>query len=50
MSETLKVQQANPASEEDQKYFSFQIRGWTSFDPMNKTLARSVSEYSTVNR
>ena len=44
MSETLRVQQANPASEEDQKYFSFQIRGWTSFDPMNKTLARIAEE------
>jgi hypothetical protein len=36
MSETLKVLQ----TEQSEKYFSFQIKGWTNFDPMNKTLAR----------
>src|ERR1700716_3112749 len=27
-------------SEQNEKYFSFQIEGWTNFDPMDKTLAR----------
>jgi hypothetical protein len=27
-------------SEQNEKYFSFQIKGWTNFDPMDKTLAR----------
>ncbi len=30
--------------EQGQKYFSFQIRGWTNFDPMNKTLARIAED------
>jgi hypothetical protein len=38
MSETLKVAQTNESSESD-KYFSFQIKGWTNFDPMSTTLA-----------
>lgn len=38
MSKTLEVPQANQNSKE--KYFSFQIKGWTNFDPMDKTLAR----------
>jgi hypothetical protein len=37
MSETLKVVPTNELSE---KYFSFQIKGWTNFDPMDKTLAK----------
>jgi hypothetical protein len=30
----------NPTDEHREKYFSFQIKGWTNFDPMAKTLAR----------
>jgi hypothetical protein len=29
----------SPTDEHKERYFSFQIRGWTSFDPMNQTLA-----------
>jgi hypothetical protein len=39
MSETLKVPQMNQGNEQ-QKYFSFQIKGWVNFDPMDKTLAK----------
>ena len=38
MSETLEVPQTNRSPKE--KYFSFQIKGWTNFDPMDKSLAR----------
>jgi hypothetical protein len=37
MTETLKVA---PTNELSKKYFSFQIKGWTNFDPMDKTLAK----------
>jgi hypothetical protein len=40
MSETLKVASTNQGSEQTEKYFSFQIKGWTNFDPMDKTLAK----------
>jgi hypothetical protein len=40
MSETLKVAPTNQGSEQTEKYFSFQIKGWTNFDPMDKTLAK----------
>jgi hypothetical protein len=40
MSETLKVVPTNKGSEPAEKYFSFQIKGWTNFDPMDKTLAK----------
>jgi hypothetical protein len=39
MSETLKVAATNQSSERE-KYFSFHIKGWTNFDPMNVTLAQ----------
>ena len=39
MSETLKVARTKDSSEVD-KYFSFHIKGWTNFDPMNTTLAQ----------
>jgi hypothetical protein len=29
-----------PTDEHREKYYSFQIKGWTNFDPMSKTLAR----------
>jgi hypothetical protein len=40
MSETLKVPQINQSYEPKEKYFSFQIKGWVNFDPMDKTLAK----------
>src|ERR1700692_1300281 len=40
MSKTLKVVPTNKGSEPTEKYFSFQIKGWTNFDPMDKTLAK----------
>lgn len=40
MSETLKVLPSEQSSEQAAKYFSFQIRGWANFDPMDKTLAK----------
>ena len=39
MSETLKVARTNQSSEIE-RYFSFHIKGWTNFDPMNTTLAQ----------
>lgn len=38
MSEILKVPHTNQSNE--QKYFSFQIKGWANFDPMDKTLTK----------
>ena len=40
MSETLRDLKKSPTSEPGEKYFSFQIKGWTNFDPVNKTLAK----------
>jgi hypothetical protein len=40
MSETIKVASTNQNAEPIEKYFSFQIKGWTNFDPMDKTLAK----------
>jgi hypothetical protein len=35
--------------EQSEKYFSFQIRGWTNFDPMNKTLAKIAAGIDEAN-
>jgi hypothetical protein len=40
MSETGRDVNKSSTSEQEEKYFSFQIKGWTNFDPMDKTLAR----------
>jgi hypothetical protein len=40
MSELLKMQQTNPGDAQKEKYFSFQIKGWLNFDPMDKPLAK----------
>jgi hypothetical protein len=40
MSETLKVTQTDQSLKQSEKYFSFQIKGWTNFDPLDKTLAK----------
>jgi hypothetical protein len=39
MSEIIKAAQTDKSSEVE-KYFSFHIKGWTNFDPMNTTLAQ----------
>jgi hypothetical protein len=39
MSETLKVARTNQSTDFE-KYFSFHIKGWSNFDPMNTTLAQ----------
>jgi hypothetical protein len=41
MSETLKMLPVD--QKQTAKYFSFQIKGWTNFDPMDKTLGK-ISE------
>ncbi len=36
-----------PTDEHKQKYYSFQVRGWTTFDPMDKklsTIAESIEQ------
>jgi len=38
MSQTL-APRASLTDEHKEKYFSFQIKGWTNFDPMDKSLA-----------
>jgi hypothetical protein len=43
MSEALKVLPSDQSSKQTAKYFSFQIKGWTIFDPMDKTLGK-ISE------
>ena len=40
MPEAPSTPQTNKTDEHKEKYFSFQIKGWASFDPMTKTLAR----------
>jgi len=40
MSETLRSPQKIQTHEQSEKYFSFQIKGWTNFAPMDKTLAK----------
>jgi len=40
MPETLRSPQKIQTREQSEKYFSFQIKGWTNFDPMDKTLAK----------
>src|SRR5207302_8553515 len=40
MYETLRAPQKIQTYEQSEKYFSFQIKGWTNFDPMDNTLAR----------
>jgi hypothetical protein len=39
MSETFNAAQKHQTDEHKEKYFAFQIKGWTNFDPMDKTLA-----------
>ena|ERR1700680_1294456 len=39
MSDKLGAPQKSQTDEHKEKYFSFQVKGWTNFDPMNRTLA-----------
>jgi hypothetical protein len=43
MSESLKVLPADQRSKQTATYFSFQIKGWTIFDPMDGTIG-TISE------
>jgi hypothetical protein len=45
---SVAVQNDQPC-EQSEKYFSFQIRGWTNFDPMNKTLAKIAAGIDDAN-
>ena len=45
---TVAFQNDQPC-EQREKYFSFQIRGWTDFDPMNKTLAKIAAGIDDAN-
>jgi hypothetical protein len=49
MSQTSVALQNNQPCEQSEKYFSFQIKGWTNFDPMNKTLARIAAGIEEAN-
>jgi hypothetical protein len=40
MSELLSASQTSQTDEHKEKYFSFQIKAWTNFDPMDKSLAK----------
>jgi hypothetical protein len=40
MSQTHEMPHVKQTHEPRDRYFSFQIKGWTNFDPMDKTLAR----------
>lgn len=37
----------NPTDEHKEQYYSFQIKGWTKFDPMDKTLTK-IAENITL--
>ena len=43
MADALGAPQRNQTDEHKEKYFNFHFKGWTNFDPMNKTLA-SIAE------
>jgi|SRR3984893_9028845 hypothetical protein len=40
MSEALRATLEMQTDEPNEKYFSFQIKAWTNFDPMDKSLAK----------
>jgi hypothetical protein len=40
MADKVVASSTGKTDEHKEKYFSFQIKGWTNFDPMDKTLAR----------
>jgi hypothetical protein len=40
MSETLNESNKSQTDEHKDKYFSFQIKAWTNFDPMDKSLTK----------
>jgi hypothetical protein len=49
MSETLVAFKNDQPGERSEKYYSFQIRGWANFDPMNKTLAKIAAGIDEAN-
>ena len=40
MPETLSESPKHPTDEHTEKYFSFQIKAWSNFDPMDKSLSK----------
>src|ERR1700730_17991495 len=40
MADKVVASSTGKTDEHKEKYFSFQIKGWTNFDPMDKTLAK----------
>jgi hypothetical protein len=40
MADKVAALSTSKTDEHKEKYFSFQIKGWTNFDPMDKTLAK----------
>ena len=50
MSEKTEVPETQQSREPRGKYFNFQIKGWTNFDPMDKTLAKVAEDIDQGNR
>jgi hypothetical protein len=49
MSDTLGAPEKSHTDEHKEKYFSFQIKGWTNFDPMDKSLAAIAAHIEQGN-
>jgi hypothetical protein len=49
MSEKTEVPETQQSREQRGKYFNFQIKGWTNFDPMDKTLAKVAEDIDQGN-
>ena len=49
MSDTLKAVPTHQGIGDTEKYFSFQIKGWTNFDPTDKTLAMVAERIEAGN-
>lgn len=49
MSEKTEVPEMQHSREQRGKYFNFQIKGWTNFDPMDKTLAKVAEDIDQGN-
>jgi hypothetical protein len=49
MPDTLGAPEKSQTDEHKEKYFSFQIKGWTNFNPMDKTLAAIAAHIEQGN-
>jgi hypothetical protein len=49
MSDKTEVPETQRSREQRGKYFNFQIKGWTNFDPMDKTLAKVAEDIDQGN-